>query len=119
MQVIRSLAEAAGIADIAISGLTRRSIEAVADDIPFDFDVHGYFVVVEVGDSVETINSQVGFDVLCRPIVILEDRGSCWSMLFIIDDSGNGVEIFVPKQCAIDLRLLAMLEAHSNPGDTT
>jgi len=52
MQLIRSKVEADTVADIAIRKLILERIAEIADDIPFS-DVHGYFVLVEVGDTLE------------------------------------------------------------------
>ena len=118
MRVIRSAVEAdtsaSAITDPNISNLIHRHIEALADDIEFDSAVHGYFVVLEAGDTVEAINDRVGFDVLTKPVEILEDCGAFWSALYIVDDTGYGIELFISKTDANDPRLLALLEAFSN-----
>jgi len=77
LRLIRSAIEADTVADNAIRKLILERIAEIADDIPFS-DVHGYFVIVEAGDTLEAINAQVGFDVLSKPVEILEDCGSCW-----------------------------------------
>ncbi len=118
MRVIRCAVEATTITDPDISNLIHRRIEAIADDIQYDAELHGYFVVLEAGDTLEAINEQVGFDVLAKPVEILEDCGAFWSMLYIVDDSGYGIELFIPKTGGIDPRLLAMLEAFSNKQGT-
>ncbi len=122
VRVIRCAVEATTITDPDISNLIHRRIETIADDVPYDAKLHGYFVVLEAGDTVEAINDRVGFDVLDKPVEILEDCGTSWSMLFIISDDGFGVEVFVPKTVgktdAIDPRPLAMLEAFSNKQGT-
>ncbi len=119
MKVIRSAVEA--IAGDDILDLIHRRIETIADDIPYDAELHGYFVIVESGDTLEAINDRVGFDVLDKPVEILEDCGTFWSVLFIISDDGFGVEVFVPKTGGktdgINAQLLAMCQCHSTPGD--
>lgn len=110
------LAGAAQIANPALSVLVLERIAAIADDIPFDSTVHGYFVVVEAGETLEAINAQVGFDLLSRTLEILEDCGSFWSLLYILDDSGYGIELFVPKTVGMPPELLALCQsrAHSH-----
>jgi hypothetical protein len=117
MQLIRSAIEAEGIADIAIRNLILDRIQGIADDIPFDTAVHGYFVEVEAGDTVEAINTQVGFDVLSKPVEIVEDCGTCWDLLYIVDDTGFAIELIVLNAPGIPVELLAMCSAISNPGN--
>lgn len=98
---VTDLAGAMAIPAPAIRALVMERIAAIADDIPFDSTVHGYFLVVEAGDTMEAITAQIGFDPLSRTLEILEDCGDYWACLWIIDDSGYGIEVFVPKDIGI------------------
>lgn len=113
MQVIRSAIEADTITEASIRNLIKQRIEGIADDGPFDSAVHGYFVVVQAGDTVEAINTQIGFDLLSRPVEVLEDCGTCWDLLYIIDDSGYGIELAIPKSVGIP-ELLAMCQRYAD-----
>jgi hypothetical protein len=106
MQVIRSTLEAEGIADIAIHRLILERIQGIADDIPFDSHVHGFFVIVEAGDTLEAINANLGFDLLTRQVEIAQDCGTCWDLLLIMDDSGFGIELFLHKVDGMSVELL-------------
>lgn len=108
------LAGAAQIANPAISDLVLERIAAIADDIPFDSTVHGYFVIVEAGDTLAAINAKVGFDLLSRTVEILADCGACWSLLYILDDSGFGAEIFVAKTVGMPPELLALCQSRAH-----
>lgn len=103
---------AMAIPDPDIRDLVLERIAAIADDIPFDSTVHGFFVVVEAGDTLEAITAQVGLDPLSRTLEILEDCGTVWGCLYILDDSGYGVELFVPKTEGMPSELLAMCESY-------
>lgn len=118
MRIIRDLAGAVEIPDLAIRNLVLERIAAIADDSPFDSTVHGYFVVVEAGDSLEAINARVGLDLLSRTVEILDDCGVCWSLLYILDDSGYGIELFVPKTEGAPPELLALCRSYAHPHES-
>lgn len=101
------------IPDHAIRALVLERIAAIADDIPFDSTVHGFFVVIEEGDTMEAITAQIGFDPLSRTVELLEDCGTVWDCLWILDDSGLGVEILAPKAEGIPTGLLAMCQRYA------
>jgi len=115
LKLIRSTVEADTIADTSIRKLIIERIETIADDSPFETTVHGYFLMVESGDTLEAINLLVGFDVLSKPVEILESHESCWSALYIIDDSGYGIELFITKADDIDCMLTTWLKTHALP----
>ena len=112
MQVIRSAIEADTVTDSNIRNLILERIQGIADDGPFDSVVHGYFVVVQTGDTVGDITAQIGFDLLSRPVELLEDCGTCWDLLYIIDDSGYGIELVIPKTVGVP-ELLAMCQRYA------
>ena len=115
MQVIRSPADAANIADAAIRQMILQRIDAIASDEPYDASLHGYFLVLEDGDTLNAINQQVGFDLLAKPYEILEEYPSAYDLLYIVCDDGFGIELFIPK--AIDIpELISMCKRFAVPG---
>ena len=115
MQVIRSPADAANIADPSIRRMILQRIDAIASDEPYDSKLHGYFLIIESGDTLQAINKQVGFDLLAKPYEILEEYSDCYDLLFIVDDSGYGIELFIPKTLNIP-ELTAMCQRYAVPG---
>ena len=129
MQVIRNPADAANIADPAIRQMILQRIDAIASDEPYDATQHGYFVIIESGDTSDAIAAQVGFDVLTNrwtglrydhadytpAFEILEEYQTCWDLLFIQDDSGYGIELFLPKTIEIP-DLVAMCQRYAVAG---
>lgn len=127
MQVIRDSASTAQIANPEI----RRLVEQRIDDLgkePFDLAVLGYFLVIEAGDSMDTINDQLGFPILANRCTglhfgqpgyepsfeFVEQIHDCFDMVFIIDDSGYGIEVFIPSD-GVDPDLLAMCQRYAMP----
>ncbi len=115
MQIIRSHAAVSTIADPAIRQMIQQRITAIASEEPFDSEVHGYFLVLEAGDTLNAIAVQIGFDPLTKPPEILEEYPDCYDLLFIISDDGFGVELFISKSCGIP-ELLERCQRFAVPG---
>ena len=54
---------------------------------PCEYNQHGYMIVVEEGDS----------------IADLEERDCCFEMLFIFNDDGFAITLFISKHFAINI----------------
>ena len=129
MLVLRSPDEAARIADPEIRNLVQRRFAQVCSGEPYDPDRHGYMLVVEPGDTVQTIERQSGISLLTDLLgearfgdpeftpatEAIEDRGTAYELVFIFNDDGYGIEIFVPKVDGIDRELLAMCRQFAVP----
>ena len=128
MQIIRSSADAAAITNMELRTRIEKTISDLSEDETYDPDVLGYFLVVESGDSLATINTQLGFDILANRFTgirfdqpgytqsfeVLDEHANWFEMVFILDDSGYGIEVFIPK--AIDIPdLLAMCARYATP----
>jgi len=128
MQIIRDPADTALIADPELCALVQKTIAALSEDYPYDPDVLGYFLIVQPGDSLAMLNAQIGFDILAnkwtgirfdqpgynQSFEILDEHAGYYEMVFLIDDSGFGVEVFIPK--TIDIPdLLTMCQTFAVP----
>lgn len=115
MQVIRSPADTANIADAAIRQMILQRIESIASEEPYDATLYGYFLVLEDDDTLAAIAAQIGFDPLTKTPEILEEYPDCYDLLFIVDDSGYGIELFIPKSSGSP-ELIAMSKRLAVPG---
>ena len=127
MQVIRDPASTAQIANPDIRRLIEQRIYDLGKE-PFDLAALGYFLVIEPGDSLETINAQVGFPILANrwtglhfgqsgyepSFEFVEQIHGCFDMVFILDDSGYGIEVFIPSE-GVNPDLLAMCKRYAMP----
>ena len=91
--------------------------------------LRGYAIVVEPGDTLQTIERESGVPVLTdlfgearfgdpefTPAAeVIEDRGTVYELVFIFTDDGYGIEIFVPKADGVDRELLAMCRQFAVP----
>ncbi len=130
MIAVKRLADTNQISNPAIRDLVQQRINDLGGEA-FDTEAIGYFLVVEAGDTIEAINDQLCFDILCNRFTgirfdttgftasfeFIEEFPSCFDMVFVLDDSGHGVELFVPKEEGIDTDLIAMcrMYAFSSP----
>ena len=121
MIVVRDHSTIDQISNPAIRELVQQRINDLGGE-SFDSNELGYFLVVEAGDSIEAIRATVGFDILHNRFTgirfnatgvtpsfeFIEEFPACYDMVFVLDDTGIGVEIFVPKEEGIDPDLIAM-----------
>jgi hypothetical protein len=128
MLAIRDQASAAQIGDLEIRQLVEQRIHDLSVE-PYDPDVLGYFLVIEPSDSLEEINGQLGFPILCNrfsgirfgdagftpSFEFVEEYAGCYDAVFILSDDGFGVEVFIPKAEGIDPGLLAMCASYATP----
>lgn len=96
---------------------------------PYDPEECAYFVYMEPGDSMDALDAQIGFSVLgnrfndfrfgdpeyapCAEFI--EERASCFDLLYNIGDAGYGVNLFVPKLPGIPPELLALCRKFAVP----
>ena len=133
MQVIRDPLEAASIADPELRTLVQKTIAALSEDYPYDPDALGYFVIVQPGDSLATINAQIGFDILAnrwtgirydqpgytQSFEVLDEHAGYFEMVFVLSDDGYGIEVFIPKTEGIDPDLHAMCQRYAVAANAT
>ena len=129
MQVIRGLPSTEQIKDPAIRTLVQQRIEDLGGD-QFDAAELGYFLIVETGDSIDTINTQIGFEIQANRFTgirfaqpgftpsfeFVEEFPACYELVFILDDSGYGIDIFISNGTGVDPNLLAMCQRYATPG---
>lgn len=117
------------IADSRIRELVEVRFAQILNGEPYDRNRHGYMIVVEPGDSVKELEEASGCPILSDSLgetsygdpefapatEAMEERVSCYELVFILSDDGAGVEIFVPKVEGVDPELLAMCATHAVP----
>jgi hypothetical protein len=126
--VVRDLQSTQQISNPAIRELVQQRINDL-DGEAFDTDALGYFVVIEPGDTISAIHAQVGFNILHNRFTgirfnvtgftpsfeFIEEFAACYDMVFVLDDSGIGIELFVLKEEGIDAELIAMCRMYAYP----
>ncbi len=134
MIVVRDHSSTQEIIHLEIKQLVQQRINDLGGEA-FDSSELGYFLVVEAGDTIEAIQTQVGFDILRNRFTgipfnatgftpsfeFIEEFPACYDMVFVLDDTGIGIELFVPKERGIDPDLIAMcrMYAYKAPPEDT
>ena len=128
MEIIHDLLSTMQISDRAIRKLVQQRIDDLGGH-KFNATELGYFLVIESG-SLNTINTQIGFNILANRFTgirwdqpgytpsfeFIEEFSACYELVFILDDSGYGIDIFISKGTGVDPDLLAMCQRYATPG---
>ena len=115
MLILKSPSSFDSITDPDILSLVKLRHDQLGDEM------FGSLIIVEIGDTVEDIENEIGFCILTNlfddvrfpdpdfmpSCEALEDHGGCYEMLFILGDGEEAVEIFIPKN-GVDASLLSM-----------
>ena len=129
MIILRNPTAVTCIADPHIRSIVEQRFSEIYADGIYDYALLGYMIVVEPGDSVESLEKESScpilhnlFDDACfgdtdyaSSFEVLEEHASCYEMVFILNDEGFGISIFIPKTEGIDTDLLAMCAQYATP----
>ena len=112
-----------------IRALVSLRFAQVCNGEPYDCNRHGYMVVVEPGDTVEQLEQETGCGItrdvfdetrygeadFAPSFEILEEHDACYEMLFITNDEGFALDVFIPKEEGIPGDLLALCTDYAVP----
>jgi len=134
MLILRDPADANSISNPDIRRLVEQRFAEVCAGEPYDYDSHGYMVVVEPGDTAQELEQETSCCILhdlfedipfgnpdfTPSFEILEEHYGTdgtvfYEMLFVTNDDGFGITLFVPKAEGIDAGLLAMCAEYATP----
>jgi hypothetical protein len=77
-----------------------------------------FFVVPDSGETIQQLVEAIGTDLLtvdgCPLWEFIEEHLSCYEFVIVLDDSGFGAEVFLPKT-GMDADLLALCQLHATP----
>ena len=137
MIVLRDPQATSQITDPYIRDLVALRFAQVLAGEPYDYDRHGYMVVVEPGDTVEQLEQEIGLPLLhglfddapfggddfTRCFEILEEHTyenavRIYEMVFISNDDGFATTVIVPSAEGIPADLLAMCRSFATPAVT-
>lgn len=136
MNVLRDPQATSQITDPYIRDLVELRFAQVLAGEPYDYDRHGYMVVVEPGDTVEQLEQEIGLPILhglfddlpyghpdftpCFDILEehRNEHSAAYEMVFISNDDGFATTVIVPACEGTDSRLLAMCRSFATPAVT-
>ncbi|MCX7178499.1 MAG: hypothetical protein NTX56_06870 [Proteobacteria bacterium] len=118
MLILRDPALTEKISDPYIRAQVEQRFAEVFADEPYDAEQHGYFIVVEPGDTLEQLDQECGLPIL-EYFECVEDHHEFFEIVCILNDDGFGISCYVPRHTeGIDTRLLSVLEAAAIPAVT-
>ena len=133
MIVLRDPQTVGKVTDPYIRELASLRFAQVMAGEPYDDERHGYMIVVELGDTIEQLEQEIGLPILhglfddapfghpdfapCFEILEEHRNGNTciYEMVFISNDDGAATALFVPDQEGIDADLLAMCRSFATP----
>lgn len=129
MLIFRDPDEVSTIADQSIRELVSQRFLDIAADDEYDDEIHGYFIVLEAGDSVAALEAESGCPILRNHrgtirygepgyipcFEMIEEHATCFEMVFVLNDGGNGIVIFIPKDSGIDPELMLLCQTYAVP----
>ncbi len=118
MQIIRSPADADAAAADAVNPELRQLIADTFARVADYPEILGFVLVVEPGDTIASIEAQLGFSILDNRHEFIQEYANWFELVYILGQDGYGLEVFVPK--SIDLPdLLAMCIEQALPPESS
>lgn len=111
-----------------LSTLLQQRFRDLCGDETYDPDSHGYIVIAEPGDEVKALEEETGCPIFSDwfgdshypdadftpSFEYLDDTPLCFEMVFIINDGGFAVLLFVPKMSGVNADLLKMCQGEKS-----
>jgi len=129
MRALRDIAAVAALDDPELRQAIERRIREIEDTVGWDADTVGYFIVAEPGDSIEALEAESGCSILkgfyedarfgeegfSPSFEWMDEHEGFYEAVWILNDDGFGIDLFIPKQSGIDSDLLAMCATYAKP----
>ena len=133
MIILRDPQQLTQVVQPEIKSYLQQRFHDICDPEPYDPDEHGFFILVQHGDTSEQIESDTGYSLLkslfngtvygepdfTPDFEYLEDHGGFFEAVFIFADSGFAVVMIVSKEEGIDGRILALCNEFATPAIAT
>jgi len=129
MIVLYGPTQLAHIPNPDIRNLVLKRFKQILDGDIYDYDLHGYMIVMEPADTVEALEQETQCSILHNfsdgtyyghpdftpSFEALEEHTNCYEMVFILSDGGFGIELFIPKSKDINSELISMCAEYAVP----
>lgn len=103
MHVILDLSTVTTVAISEIQALINERIGELHDN-GFELSEVGYFLIAEPADTAESIEAHLGLSLSSYELI--QEYMSCFDLVYVLDQSGMGVEIIIPKDVSTNADLL-------------
>lgn len=130
MLILKDPAQLVDVQQDTIRTLLQQRFQSICEPEPYRWEDHGYFVLVQAGDTPESIQQEVEINLLgslftdqvygdpdYRPDCefLLNHNDEFFEVVYIANDSGYAEVFIIPKQ-GIDPRLIRFCEEFAEPG---
>ena len=129
MIILRDPQQTSQVAQPEIKAFLQERFDDICNPEPYDPDEHGFFILVEPGDTSEQIELDTGYSLLkslfngtaygdpdfTPDFEYLEDHGSFCEAVYIFTDGGFAVVMIVPKEEGIDGKILELCAEFATP----
>lgn len=128
MQVIRNESNIREVGDPDLQGLILRCTEELAEYMD-NFQELVVFVIFQAGDDLADLEAVLGFSVLANRFNgvpfghidftpswdVLTEHPGYYELVYVLDDSGAGVEVFISKEEGVQKELKEMCRRYAVP----
>lgn len=122
MQILRNPSDVAALDAKVLRALIERRLDERELGEEFDAELHGPYIVMAPGDALAVVEAAVGTPLLTNPVTgvdygdpafspIFEYAGRharFYELVFVPGNDDAGVTLFVPRDPAVEPRLLAL-----------
>ena len=124
MQVIQTLLCFSNIINVHIRHFLEQRFQAITDGEDLDPDIHGYALVIEPSDTMESLLADPEGCILrgltetgafVMPPESVEEHPEFYDLVFVPGDGDFAVTVVVPREQGIDARLLALCAQIATP----
>ena len=129
MKILRDPVAVPLLNDRALQHLVEVCFSRLTAIPPYDPDVMGWVAIAEPGDLLEELeqatgcpihrgwgqDSSFGCSEFSPAWEYLDEYETCYEMVFVLEDSGYGVALYVPKVPGIDPRLQQLCMDYATP----
>ena len=124
MQVIQTLFCFSNIINVHIRHFLEQRFQTITDGDDLDPDIHGYALVIEPTDTMESLLADPEGCILrgltetgafVMPPESVEEHPEFYDLLFVPGDGDFAVTVVVPKEQGIDARLLTLCAQIATP----
>ena len=124
MQVIQTLLCFSNIINVHIRHFLKQRFQAITDDDDLDPDIHGYALVIEHSDTMESLLADPEGCILrgltetgafVMPPESVEEHSDFYDLVFVPGDGDFAITVVVPKEQGIDAQLLTLCAQIATP----
>jgi hypothetical protein len=104
--------------DQTVTALIQQRLNDLLQDDDLTMEELVFFVVPDPGETIRQLVEAMGTELQTVDGIplweFIEEQPRCYEFVIVLDDSGFGAEVFIPK-AGIDADLLALCQLHAVP----